>query len=383
MQKITPHNVRVFKWLNSLHGIRFYTPIAILYFAQITGSYALAATVMSAAFITQAVMEVPTGILSDKIGRRNTAFVGSVSYLASIILYAIGLNFWWLIAAAVCGGIMQALYSGNNDSLLYESSKQDGDPDYHAYFGKTETYFHLAAGLSALLGGIVAVSSFKLVYAISIVPAIGMVLAALFFIEPSVQRKKERAHTHLWESLKYLGRSSKLRIMTLAGSIEFGVGHALFGLSASFTSTVWPLWALGISQGLASIWATIGFAISGKVVTRFRALKTAVLSSTWSISLNIIALSISNVVSPILMSLGSLSFGTGTVAKNSLFHEEFNDAQRATLGSITSLAGSLVFAVASIGVGILADTVGPAKGLLIGQIPLVIAMLLFLRLRHK
>lgn len=383
MHKITPHNVRVFTWLNSLHGIRFYTPIAILYFAQVTGSYALAATVLSVAFIAQAVMEVPTGIISDRIGRRNTALVGSISYLASIILYAIGLNLWWLIAAAVCGGIMQAFYSGNNDALLYESSKQDGDPDYHIYFGKTETYFHLAAGLSALVGGIVAVSSFRLVYAASIVPALGMIVAAMFFIEPRVQRKQHKAHIHLWQSLKYLGRNSKLRIMTLANSLEFGVGHALFGLSSAFTNTVWPLWALGISQGLASLWATLGFAMSGKVVSKLKALKTVIFSSTWSISLNIIALGISNVISPLLMSLGSLSFGTSTVAKNSLFHREFNDEQRATLGSITSLAGSIVFAVASIAVGVLADTLGPAKGLLIGQIPLIIAMLLFLRLRHK
>ena len=279
---------------------------------------------------------------------------------------------------------MQSLYMGNNDSLLYESGLQDGDEKYHDNLGKTETYFHLASTVSALIGGALAVISFRLVYVVSILPAIAMAITSFYFIEPArAVNTKKKALYHVAEALNFLRKNGKLRVITVASSLEFGVGHAMFGLQAAYVNTVWPVWALGVARALSGLFATISFWFSGQIIDRLKPLKTAFLSGVWSWGLSIIALIHTSLISPFLLTLTSLSFGSGTVAESTLLHDEFNSEQRATLGSITSLIGSLVFAVASIGVGYLADKFGPARGLLIGQIPLIIASLLFLKLRSK
>ena len=55
-----------------------------------------------------------------------------------------------------------------------------------------------------------------------------------------------------------------------------------------------------------------------------------------------------SVISPLLMSSTSLSYGVATVAENGLMQKEFTSHQRATMGSLNSLAGSLLFGAAAI-----------------------------------
>jgi hypothetical protein len=52
------------------------------------------------------------------------------------------------------------------------------------------------------------------------------------------------------------------------------------------------------------------------------------------------------------------------MSKSSLMQKEFTDEQRATMGSLNSLAGSLFFSLISVMLGLVADQVGPTKALL-------------------
>ncbi len=74
------------------------------------------------------------------------------------------------------------------------------------------------------------------------------------------------------------------------------------------------------------------------------------------------------------MSLNSIGFGPETVASGSLQQKEFSDKQRATLGSLNSLVGSIVFGIVSFLLGLFADSLGPGKALLILQFAGVIPL---------
>ena len=58
--------------------------------------------------------------------------------------------------------------------------------------------------------------------------------------------------------------------------------------------------------------------------------------------------------------------------------KEFNDKQRATLGSINGFAGSIAFAIAAVGLGFIGDTFGVIPAILTGQV-LLITPLFFYR----
>ena len=63
-------NVRLFYWFNFFCDFRLLAAVAVIYFAHLTGSYALAMSIFSLTFIAQTACEVPTGVFSDRVGRK-------------------------------------------------------------------------------------------------------------------------------------------------------------------------------------------------------------------------------------------------------------------------------------------------------------------------
>lgn len=62
-------NIKFLTWFNFFTDFKLYSPVAILYFAQVTGSFALGMSIFSIAYVSAAFFEIPTGIYSDLIGR--------------------------------------------------------------------------------------------------------------------------------------------------------------------------------------------------------------------------------------------------------------------------------------------------------------------------
>ena len=116
-----PRNVRLLAWFNFFSDFRPYGPIAILYFVQVSGSYALGMSVWSVASLAQSLFEVPTGVFSDMIGRKKTMMCGAVASVLSLFMYAIGGSYIALLAGGVFEGLARAFYSGNNDAFLHDT----------------------------------------------------------------------------------------------------------------------------------------------------------------------------------------------------------------------------------------------------------------------
>ena len=156
-------NINVLRWHNFFLDFRLYGPIAIIYFAQITGSYALGLAVFSFAAITSAIFEVPTGIFSDFIGRKKTIILGSLASVFAIISYALADSFAMLALGAVFEGIELSLFSGNNDALLYDTLRQGKKTGrFSDLLGKLSSMCQAGLGISALIGGFVAGYSLNL-----------------------------------------------------------------------------------------------------------------------------------------------------------------------------------------------------------------------------
>jgi len=98
--------------------------------------------------------------------------LGGLSYTLAGIFYAIGINYWWLVAGAVLGGLGRSFYSGNNDALLYDSlNKSERKEDLEKFLGHIGSAEQWALGIAALLGGILAAKfSFRLVMWLSVIP---------------------------------------------------------------------------------------------------------------------------------------------------------------------------------------------------------------------
>src|SRR4030067_3210164 len=129
-------NIKLLTWFNFFTDFKLYAPIAIIYFAKVSGSFALGMSIFSIAMVSSALFEIPTGIFSDRIGRRRTVILGALAAVLYSGFYAIGISFWFLAAGAVFEGLSRAFYSRNNDALLYDSLKESGNEQhYDEYLG--------------------------------------------------------------------------------------------------------------------------------------------------------------------------------------------------------------------------------------------------------
>lgn len=127
-------NVQRLAWFNFCLDFRIYGAVTILHFAEVVGSYALGLSVFSIQTIASSLLEVPTGVFSDFIGRKMTLVFGQLASVLALVSYAIAGSFLVLAIGAVLQGLSFALFSGNNSALLYDSLKEDGrEGEYAAH----------------------------------------------------------------------------------------------------------------------------------------------------------------------------------------------------------------------------------------------------------
>ena len=364
-------NIKILTWQGLFIGFSLWSAIAAIYFSRISGSFVLGLSVFSIANISGALFEIPTGIFSDKIGRKYTTMLGGLAYTISGIFYAIGINYWWLFAGAVMGGLGRSFYSGNNDALLYDSlNKSDRKEELEKFMGHIGSAEQWALGLSAILGGVLAARySFTLVMWLSLIPLFLCFLTSFWLIE--IEDKiisEENIFLHLKEAWDNFKVNEKLRLLSLSSIIGFGISEAGFQFRSVFVATLWPLWAVGLAQTLSNVGAALGFGWSGKIIKKFKSINILWFDMFYSKIVNIFSLVFPTVLSPGIMASASLIYGPSNVAESSLYQKEFSDKQRATMGSLNSFGKSISFAISALLLGIVADRTSPRIALIWGQV---------------
>ncbi|MFH0740067.1 MAG: MFS transporter [bacterium] len=372
-------NIKLLGWFNFFTDFVFFAPVAIIYFQKVTGSFALGMSIFSVAYVSSAIFEVPTGVISDLLGRKKTIVLGAACSAICIALYAVGISYWFLFLGALFQGLSRAFYSGNNDALLMDTLKEAGqEKEYHSHLGKISAMFQIALAIAAVLGSLMAAKSFALVMWASVLPQVCAFVIALRIKEPQVHtRQSGNIFLHIKESLRQFKINNKLRLVTIASALRFSMGESSYFLRQAFFKTLWPLWALGIPQMMGNICGAFSYYFSGKVINKFGLLKVLNFEIISNRIVNFIAIIFPTVASPVLMASTSLTFGVGSVATNSLLQKEFTDKQRATMGSLNSLAGNILFGIFAVLLGYIADKTGLIMALIISQIALLVPLIFY------
>lgn len=361
------NNVHLLSIFNFLIGFTFFAPLAIIYFAKVAGSYTLGTSVFGVILLSAALSEVPTGILSDRVGRKYTMVYGSVARVIAFVFYALAHSYWFLVIGAIMEGISRAFYSGNNEAFLYDTLADEGrESEYREHLGKTSSTEHTGLALSAIVGSLIAGISFTYIMWLAVLSQVLMLLVSFKFTEPK-SRKKEgtNIYSHLKEALALFITNKKLRLLALASILSNSLSELGYQFRGAFFITVWPVWALGFANIMSNLFTSAGLHSSGKLLSKVKAETAMLLRSLLDKLISMISLVFPTVFSPVLMSGTSFLYGVGLVADNELKQREYKDNQRATMGSLISLGRSIGAAVMTLVLGKTADTFGPRLALLI------------------
>jgi MFS family permease len=182
-------NVRLYPWYAALFNAFFWMPVFFLYF----GEHLTLGEVLSLEavyYVAVVLLEVPSGYLSDKLGRKLTLVVSALSLLAAYVLFFVapqlGGDFAIFAAAQVllAGGI--AANSGTDTSFHHDSlAALDRDDEYKDREAVVERNALIATAAAAVLGGLASSVDLAYAYGLSAVVALASIALLARFEEPS------------------------------------------------------------------------------------------------------------------------------------------------------------------------------------------------------
>lgn len=382
-------NIRLFKIEAFLSGFWPLSTLAIIYFEQITHSYAVAMLVWSVVNLTQTFAEVPTGIYSDKIGRCNTLIVAVCAILICFLLWALAgqLNLMWLLfAGAFFRGICDSFLSGDREALMYETMQElQQKEDFSLLYAKSSFFVQLGLGTSALFAALFTYFySLQVLAWISVFPVLGQLFVAFLFVEPKniSKRRKTTSKKHFLIAFRRLWRNKKLRFYAAVTIANEGIGFAFTRIESAYYNTLIKAWLINIVRFVKQISGMIGFALI-PYLRKFGSIKCFFSALTLSELFRLIAVICDNAFSPFIMAFRNLCWGVSVTAKTDILQQEFSDSQRATMQSIISLLRGILVAVMMYLLGWIADVLSPKMAVVVAMcIKIVILIVCFVVLKR-
>jgi len=144
--------------------------------------------------LTVTFLEIPSGILSDKFGRKRMilAFYALATIELTILLFAH--SFWHFATAVFLAGVGKALASGSRNALLYDSLLSGGKQgDFEKHWGRMSAIGFTGSMIAALSGGVLAnFFNFEFNYILSVLSKCFALICALSLIDVPILKKPEK-----------------------------------------------------------------------------------------------------------------------------------------------------------------------------------------------
>jgi len=377
-------NLRLYPLFLSLGVTPFFVPVIVLFWRE-CGLDALDIYILQGLFALAVVLlEVPTGTVADRLGKRTSLLWGSALIAACFLLYAISSTFWAFLAAEIVGAVGISLLSGADSALLYDSLRGLGREDeFQRREGAARAWQMIAIAACSVIGGFVGDVSLRATLWLSAVgPAVAFAIALLFTEVRSAEQERPSTWTLVAGSLRFLRRHRLVRWYVLFFAVLTGSATWLLWLYQPYMEwTGLPVFTFGMAFAAFNIFA----ALSSRYAHRFDALlgRGGALVGLAALQIAPMVL-MAFVVTPasFLFILGHQAVrGVGRpILADRILQYTFAD-KRATVLSLTSMAGRLFFALTAGIVGWMATAL-PMERSLLGQAALLTAVLAVLAIAY-
>ena len=220
----------------------------------------------SAYSLTLMTLEIPTGYLADKIGRKRSILIGASLGFTGYLVYSFSFGFWHFVIAEVILGLSQSLVSGADSAMLYDTLAAGKQNDkYTRMEGRITSIGNFGEAFAGIIGGLLAVSSLRTPFYVQACVALIALPAALMLKEPPLLIVKAKPGFKEIQSIMHsvLHGNVKLKWNTFFSAITGAAtltmawfAQPYFGQIRIPVSMYGVLWAvLNLSVGLAAVYA--------------------------------------------------------------------------------------------------------------------------------
>lgn len=196
-------NVRLLQIYRALRSALFVMPVIVLFFQQNGLSQTEIFVLQSAFAVAALIMEVPSGYVADRVGRRFSLLLGAVLSTIGFGAYALAYGFWPLLVAEVFLGIGMSFMSGSDSALAYDSLRAVGrEKGYRKFESRTFVYTGLASALASIAGGLIAVAGLRWTVVAQVAINALAIPVALMLVEPKRHEAKVAGRNALRDVLR-------------------------------------------------------------------------------------------------------------------------------------------------------------------------------------
>jgi MFS family permease len=311
------------------------------------------------------VFEVPSGYFADVLGRKLSLVLAAAFWIIGFSAYAMARSFVGFAMAELLLAFGMSLRSGTDAALVYDSLQETGaEGEFARYQGRVELASRVGTALASVAGGVLGAVLLELPVYLNIGTAVLMLVVAVSFVEPVRTRPPyESPLRGISRALGRCARDPDLLLPLLLGGVMMSVG--IVGL--------WAYLLLLQKSGVSSVTTGVIFAVfqlaSGLGAQRSLALervlgarRLVLLFPLVGVGLVGLALWPTVPMCAVVMVANAFVWGVSGPLLMSRVNERTSSDLRATIISIGSMSGRLLYAVVAPIVGLLTDRGSVATG---------------------
>lgn len=175
MQKQFEKDIQYYKFC--LYGffknLRFFDAFLMLFFLEKGIDFLQIGLLYSIREIIILVTEIPSGVISDALGRRKTLIVSFIAYIFSFIVFYFSNSYLMLITAMVLFALADAFRTGVHKAMIFQYLKVNNWGSQKIdYYGHTRSWSQSGSAISSVLAAVFVFysGSYDIIFIASIIP---------------------------------------------------------------------------------------------------------------------------------------------------------------------------------------------------------------------
>lgn len=357
------HNIWKYYFLNSVTR-RVVTPIIVVFIKSHGLSVTRIGTILALGTLTAFILQIPGGILADRIGHKSAIAISFLIKTFSMVLYVAGDTFGFFLAGTMMFWGANALWTDTNKAFLWETLKDmNSSPAYKKVYGTMMLISQTVSAALLVIIPIIYVKNHNIVFWINSSLFFTAFLISLTLTQPTwhknvgLHKGPKRLLADIKRIIAYLRSHPSFARYMLFVSLWDGLQDALEEFQQLFFQAIkLPTKLFGVVYGANRLLQGVGAYIAHlteKVITQIRFIKAL----TWvlpAFSFGI-AWVHSTVLGSVLFPVRNLVAGYMLPFNNSFYHKEITEGDRVVLISLGGCVSTLVKAGGTFILGYMLD----------------------------